>query len=75
MTPLSEHPAFHGLVGQRTLPPLSRLAFGVALTVLAWETRRRTRAHLRQLDDHLMRDIGLQPHAAAQECDKPFWRD
>lgn len=56
------------------LPPLSRLAFGLAHLVLTWETRRRTRTDLRRLEPHMLRDIGLDPMAAAQECQKPFWR-
>jgi uncharacterized protein YjiS (DUF1127 family) len=37
-------------------------------------TRRRERAALARLDVHLLRDIGLEPETAAQECAKPFWR-
>ena len=56
------------------VPPLSRVAFAVARTVLAWETRRIERHALRRLDDHLLRDIGLMPDAARTESHKPFWR-
>lgn len=56
------------------LPPLSRVAFAVAETVLAWEIRRKTRSRLSHLDDHILRDIGLPPETAAAECAKPFWR-
>ena len=56
------------------LPPLSRLLVALAVTVAAWEDRRRTRAALARLDDHLLRDIGLGPSRAATECTKPFWR-
>jgi len=58
----------------RPLPPLSRLAFAVALTVFTWENRRRTRHALKRLDGHILRDIGLDPHAAESEAQKPFWR-
>lgn len=48
---------------QRTLTALS-----VALT------RRRERHRLGQLDAHILRDIGLDPHEARRECAKPFWQ-
>jgi uncharacterized protein YjiS (DUF1127 family) len=56
------------------LPPLARVAFAVAQAVLTWETRRQTRRSLARLDPHLLHDIGLAPHLAASECEKPFWR-
>lgn len=36
--------------------------------------RRRDRNRLRQLDAHLLRDIGLDPLEARRECAKPFWQ-
>ncbi len=62
------------LIAERPLPPLSRIAFAVAMAVLAWENRRRTRLALKWLDPHLLRDIGLDPFAAEEEATKPFWR-
>lgn len=59
----------------RPLPPLAAVLFRLAQTVAAWEARRLTRRRLASLDPHLLRDIGLAPHEAARECDKPFWRD
>jgi uncharacterized protein YjiS (DUF1127 family) len=58
----------------RPLPPLSRIAFAVAQIVLAWETRRHTRTALKRLDDHMLRDIGLDPIEAEGEAVKPFWQ-
>lgn len=58
----------------RPLPPLSRIAFAVAQTVFAWETRRHTRTALKRLDTHMLRDIGLDPAQAAGEAHKPFWQ-
>jgi len=37
--------------------------------------RQRQRAALAQLDEHLLRDIGVSPEQARAESDKPFWRD
>lgn len=38
-----------------------------------WQHRARQRHHLMQLDHRLLKDIGLDEHAAAQESEKPFW--
>jgi uncharacterized protein YjiS (DUF1127 family) len=46
----------------------------LALTVTAWELRHRSRKHLAGLAPERMRDIGLDPAAAACEAEKPFWR-
>jgi uncharacterized protein YjiS (DUF1127 family) len=32
------------------------------------------RQDLAELDDHLLRDIGISPNDVARECAKPFWR-
>ena len=61
-------------LSHRPLPPLSRLLVTIALTVATWELRHRTRQQLSGLPDHMLRDIGLDPFAAAQEAAKPFWR-
>ena len=58
-----------------TLPPLSRLLVGLALTLARWEDRRRSRRSLARLDGHMLRDIGLGASTAQTECQKPFWRD
>ena len=36
--------------------------------------RRRQRQALAELDPHLLRDIGIDPHEAMAEATKPFWR-
>ena len=49
---------------------LRRLARFLQLTA----ARRQSRQKLALLDEHLLRDIGLDTHGAAEECAKPFWR-
>jgi uncharacterized protein YjiS (DUF1127 family) len=56
------------------LPPLSRMVLGVAVLVMTWETRRRTRQHLRARDAHMLKDIGIDPVSAMGEAVRPFWR-
>ena len=61
---LSSHP----------LPPLSRSLLRLTLIAVTWQMRRRTRRDLARMTDHTLRDIGLDPFAAAHEVAKPFWR-
>ncbi|HEX9858654.1 MAG TPA: DUF1127 domain-containing protein [Paracoccaceae bacterium] len=62
------------LIPNRPLPPLSRLAFGLAHAVLTWETRRQGRLALARLEPHLLRDVGITVQEASIEAEKPFWR-
>lgn len=57
------------------LPPLSRLALGLVLTLVTWDLRRRTRRDLSRLTPHLLHDVGIDGQSAAMETQKPFWRD
>ncbi len=38
-----------------------------------WRRRRRSRALLVQLDDYLLKDIGITHAEAEREANKPFW--
>ncbi|MEQ8602229.1 MAG: DUF1127 domain-containing protein [Marivibrio sp.] len=40
-----------------------------------WRKRAAERRHLAELDDYLLRDIGIDRTRALGEADKPFWRD
>lgn len=42
--------------------------------ILAGAERARQRRSLRELDDRLLRDVGLSRCDVAIECAKPFWR-
>lgn len=44
-------------------------------TVELWYERDRQRRRLAQLDDRLLRDIGIDRLAAMEEFSKPFWRE
>ena len=43
-------------------------------TYATWRGRIETRAHLLDLDDRLLRDIGISRYDAIKEAAKPFWR-
>jgi uncharacterized protein YjiS (DUF1127 family) len=62
------------MLTERPLPPLSRMMVSLALTVVTWETRYRSRQGLRRLPPHMLRDIGLNAAEAEAEMAKPFWR-
>ncbi len=38
-----------------------------------WRSLRRQRAHLAELDDHILRDIGLTRDDALREAQRPVW--
>jgi len=42
--------------------------------VLTWSDRRRQRRELLELDEHLLKDIGVTRVDAEWEGRKPFWR-
>ena len=54
--------------------PLARLALRLPQAIVTWDKRRRTRADLRALDPHMLKDIGLNWAEARAEAEKPFWR-
>ncbi len=39
-----------------------------------WQARERQRRQLRELDDRLLRDIGISRVDAGREARKPFWQ-
>jgi len=46
-----------------------------ALDVLAlWQERAAGRAHLAQMDDRMLKDMGIGRAEADREAYKPFWR-
>ena len=45
----------------------------LAALLLRWD-RSRQRRHLHELDERLLRDVGLHQDEVARETAKPFWR-
>jgi uncharacterized protein YjiS (DUF1127 family) len=58
----------------RLRPSFASRASQVIDLVLTWHERARQRRHLRSLDNHMLRDIGLSRADVEGEADKPFWR-
>ena len=50
-------------------------AKGVGDLLAAWQERSYQRGQLAQLDDRMLKDIGLSRSEAAHEAGKPFWRE
>ena len=61
------------LGAQSSLSPLAAVALRVAVLLTQWSERRRTRIHLTYLDDHLLRDVGLDRSTAYSEARRKFW--
>ena len=57
--------------------PVAALIDGVlhtGATLYTWQQRSTERHALEQLDERLLRDIGIDRNTAAEETRKPFWR-
>ncbi len=50
------------------------LTVAVLEALCAWRERSRQRRHLRELDERLLRDIGLSRDDVRREAAKPGWR-
>ena len=59
------------------LPPrLARLSLGARLrrAIARWQARMRSRRLRAELDEHMLRDIGIDPARVWQETGKWFWQ-
>ena len=59
---------------QAALRGVSRMATWLMVAATALVERNRQRRSLAELDDRLLRDIGLTRADARRECEKPRWR-
>jgi len=57
---------------RRSRDPLPRRLLAL---LRLWHHRATSRSQLRQLDEHLLRDIGISRETARFVADKPFWRE
>lgn len=54
--------------------PAWRPFLGLVATLELWAERHRQRRALRELSDHMLKDIGLTHADVYRESMKPFWR-
>jgi uncharacterized protein YjiS (DUF1127 family) len=57
----------------RHIAPLTAIR-RIAAAIRLWRGRARSQQQLRELDDRLLRDIGLNREDVGYEFPKPFWR-
>ncbi|NCV10175.1 MAG: DUF1127 domain-containing protein [Rhodobacteraceae bacterium] len=63
-----------GLSDDKNSPVETRTPSFCLETIGTWLVRYRTRRHLSQLDNDLLRDIGLSVKAEFREARPPFWK-
>jgi len=63
-----------GSQGWIVAPAAAEPGAGIVALVRQWLRRSRTRHEIAELDDHLLRDIGLTRFDAAAESRKLFWQ-
>lgn len=72
--------SFPGLRGLLSAGPQMAIAAAASLPgrffslFMGWQERAEQRRTLQQLDDHMLRDLGLSRADVAREADKPVWR-
>jgi uncharacterized protein YjiS (DUF1127 family) len=59
---------------QARLPSAAHVLIAIAVVLTRWDRYRRTRKTLKNLEPHLLKDIGLTSDAARHEAKKPFWQ-
>lgn len=64
-----------GALDARSMPPVSAILLRIARVVMRWEQRRLNRRALLRLDDHMLRDVGLDRSMVDAEISRPLWRD
>ena len=66
--------SFRRHVPSRPVTGLGGLVARAVGLVLLWQERARGRKELQHLDNHMLKDIGLNRIDALREAEKPFWK-
>lgn len=74
MAQTTHAPLLAQLEAIQRLPALSVVALRVAVVLATWSRNHRTRKHLRDLDTHILRDIGIDRYNARVESQRRFWQ-
>jgi uncharacterized protein YjiS (DUF1127 family) len=61
-------------VNSATLISPLKAVMSLYYLLVIWNSRWQERQHLRDLDEHILQDIGLSCDEVWQEARKPFWR-
>ncbi len=76
-TAFGVQPPFAGVdfkgAGFRALVRAKKIQALVLETLAGWQRRSETRHRMRQLDDHMLADVGLSRADLEREVRKPFW--
>jgi uncharacterized protein YjiS (DUF1127 family) len=70
----NQYSAHQYSTGQDAPSSLSALLSDAGKVVNLWRGRRRERRAIRHLDDHMLRDIGLDRVTAESVGTRPFWK-
>lgn len=65
----------HSPLGGRTRRGFSAIVERAVAGLLRWHRRARERALLAQLDERMLRDLGISRLDVTHELNKPFWRE
>ena len=73
-------PALHSLhltflTDQARLPSVARLFLAAAVIATKWDRYYKTRRVLKDLEPHLLKDIGVTQYEAQSEGAKRFWQE
>jgi uncharacterized protein YjiS (DUF1127 family) len=63
------------MIESQAIPPVPSVVAVLSRLVTTWTARHRARRALARLDDHLLRDIGLDRMEAERETSRRFWQD
>ncbi len=67
--------AHHGMASTSAHPSFGERLLAVWKMLETWQVRARQRRRLLELDDRLLRDIGISRADAQRLADRPFWKD
>ncbi len=62
------------LAGRRFVPAIVTVVRTVVDTLMLWQHRSNERKHLAEMDERMLRDIGMTTAQVRWEAAKPFWR-
>lgn len=74
MTQTIHRPALAYLAEAPRLPVFAELTLRATVVLVKWAERSRTRKTLADLDDHILRDVGLDRRTAHREAHRMFWQ-